>query len=157
MKKIIEAIRGVWNDREKKKELLLYVAFGLATTAVNWIVYEIMRRLVGLDALTADPVWFRIMGNVCNTTAWIVSVLFAFFTNKKYVFQSREHGWRGAGKEFLLFVSARLLSYFLFDIGLYTLLLYVMPDRLDKLITNVLVVIFNYFASKLVIFKKTKR
>ena len=156
MKKIIASMRGIWNDPVKRKELILYIAFGLATTAVNWIVYEIMRHLVGLDALSQDPVRFRLMGNVCNTTAWVISVLFAFFTNKRYVFQSHEKGWRGAGREFALFVSARLLSYFLFDIGLYTLLLFVMPDRLDKLITNVLVVIFNYFASKLVIFKKPK-
>ena len=154
MNRIIQKIREIGNDPERRKELILYIAFGLATTAVNWIVYEIMRSAVGMGNLSADSADFRILGNVCNVTAWIISVLFAFVTNKRFVFRSQSKDWKSTGKELLMFVSARLLSLALFDIGLYSALLFVMNDRLGKLITNVFVVVFNYFASKFVIFRK---
>ena len=59
----------------------------------------------------------------------------------------------GALKELMLFFVSRIASYLIFDLALYTLCLYIMPDLADKLLMNVLVVIFNYFMSKLVVFK----
>ena len=54
-------------------------------------------------------------------------------------------------------LSARLLSLVLFEVLLYTLALYILPHEWDKLLMNVLVVVFNYFASSFVVFKKTQR
>ena len=156
MHKLIQKIKDIWNDPAKRKELIRYIVFGIATTAVNWLVYELMRIVTGMNGFPQGTAQFAIRANVANIVAWIVSVLFAFLTNKKFVFHSSRAA-AGMWKELAMFVSARILSLVLFDIGLYSLLLFILPDRVGKLITNVFVVIFNYFASKFVIFKKEKK
>ena len=146
--------RAVWNDKERRKELVLYVVFGLLTTAVNYAVYWVMRTVTGMDRVPQDSGAYMFRANASNLTAWILSVLFAFVTNKKYVFRSGKGMGNGAGKELALFFLARAASYLIFDLALFTLCLYIMPDLVDKLLMNVLVVIFNYFMSKVVIFRK---
>lgn len=139
---------------ERMKELLVYVIFGVMTTVVNWAVYSVLTAALGMTNYPEASAAYVLIGNASNAVAWIISVLFAFFTNKRYVFKSNKTRENGAWKEFSLFVSARVLSYLIFDLGLYTLCLFFLPHLVDKLLMNVLVVIFNYVASKLVIFKK---
>ncbi len=153
---MIEKIKGLLRDREKMRELILYIVFGALTTAVNWLVYVGMTAALHMDAYPTGSPTQLLIGNASNVTAWILSVLFAFFTNKIFVFRSAATAKTGAVREFMLFVSARLMSYLLFDLLLYSLLFFVMDDKLDKLIMNVLVVIFNYVASRFVIFRKKK-
>ncbi len=151
---MIEKIKNLLRDKDKMRELTLYVVFGALTTAVNWLVYVAMTGALQMDSYLKDSPTQLLIGNAANVTAWILSVLFAFFTNKIFVFRSTATAKTGAVKEFMLFVSARLMSYLLFDLLLYSLLFFVMDDRLDKLLMNVLVVIFNYAASRFVIFRK---
>ena len=148
-----EKIKTLLRD-ERIKELIVYVIFGVMTTAVNWIVYSLLTAALGMTGHLEGSTAYVLIGNVSNAVAWIVSVLFAFFTNKRYVFRSEKTRENGAWKEFGLFVSARVLSYLIFDLGLYTLCLFFLPHQVDKILMNVLVVIFNYLASKLVIFRK---
>lgn len=128
---------------EKNKEVVLYLVFGALTTAVNYVVFALCRELLHLPLLVA------------NTVAWILAVLFAFATNRKYVFDSKNGNvW----KELILFVGARVLSFLLFD----QLTMYLMVNLLHineyiaKLIANIFVIVFNYVASKLVIFKQKR-
>lgn len=151
---MIDRIRKLLGDREKIREIILYVVFGALTTAVNWLVYVVMTGAMRMDGYEAGSASQLLIGNASNVTAWILSVLFAFFTNKTFVFRSRATAKTGAVREFMLFVSARLMSYLLFDLLLYSLLFFVMDDKIDKLFMNVLVVLFNYLASRFVIFKK---
>ncbi len=131
-----------------------YILFGVLTTLVNYAVYWLMTLLTGMRSRAADSTDYVLRANISNLTAWVAAVLFAFVTNKKYVFRS-SRGWRdGALKELLLFFAARAASYLIFDLLLFTLCLYIMPDLLDKLLMNVLVVIFNYFMSKKLVFGK---
>lgn len=147
-------IRKALND-PRIREMIVYLMFGVLTTAVNWAVYLIYSKLVGLEGMEQESGRYLLMTNIGQVLGWIVSVLFAFFTNKKYVFQSSAGRGTGAFREFWLFVSARLASLLIFDLGLFSLLqLAGMNDKWDKLLMNVLVVIFNYAASKFVIFKK---
>lgn len=139
---------------ERIRELMVYVFFGVLTTLVNWCVYSLLTIVLGMENYPDRSATYVLIGNVSNAAAWIISVLFAFFTNKRFVFKSEKTRENGAWKEFGLFVSARVLSYLIFDLGLYTLCLFFLPHQVDKLLMNVLVVIFNYVASKLVIFKK---
>ena len=153
----MEKIKGLLQDKEKMRELIVYVFFGVLTTVVNWVIYTLLTTVLGMTSYPEGSASYVLIGNAANAVAWIVSVLFAFFTNKRYVFKSEKTRENGAWKEFGLFVSARVLSYLLFDLGLYTLCLFFLPHQVDKLLMNVLVVIFNYVASKLVIFKKKEK
>ena len=145
--------RAIWQDREKRRELITYLVFGVLTTAVNYLVYWLMTEITGMRKWPQGSGEYVSMGNISNFTAWVAAVLFAFVTNKKFVFRSGKRMREGALKELLLFFASRVASYLIFDLALYTLCLYIMPDLADKLLMNVLVVIFNYFMSKLVVFK----
>ena len=150
----MKKIKGLLQDKEKMRELIVYVFFGVLTTVVNWVIYTLLTMVLGMTSYPEGSASYVLIGNAANAVAWIVSVLFAFFTNKRYVFKSEKTRENGAWKEFGLFVSARVLSYLLFDLGLYTLCLFFLPHQVDKILMNVLVVIFNYLASKLVVFRK---
>ncbi|WP_394238015.1 GtrA family protein [Niallia oryzisoli] len=129
----------------KRKEIINYLIFGVLTTAVNIISFWIQDHYFDMD--------YR----VATTTAWVLSVLFAFVTNKLYVFNSKQSDFHSVIKEFMSFLFFRLLSYLL---DLFTMIILVeifLADSLfAKIIANVLVVIFNYFASKFIIFKPSK-
>lgn len=128
-------------DKLLNKEVLLYLLFGVLTTVVNYIVFAFFRKVIILPLLVA------------NALSWIFAVLFAFFSNRKYVFESNS---KQIGKELLQFVMARILSFILFDQLSLLLLVNVLHinEFVAKLISNIFVVVFNYFASKWFIFKK---
>lgn len=151
---MIEKLKGLLNDKEKLWEMAVYIFFGVLTTLINWVIYTLLTFALGMETYPEGSGSYLFIGNVSNAVAWVVSVLFAFITNKRYVFKSNTTRENGAWKEFGLFVSARVLSLLIFDLGLYTLLLFVLPHQVDKILMNVLVVVFNYLASKLVVFKK---
>ena len=150
-----EKILSILRDKDRMLELALYVFFGALTTLVNWIVYFLVTRLLGLNGYEQGSGPYQLVANIGNVAAWVLAVLFAYFTNKKFVFQSKADAKTGAWREFWLFVSARLASLVIFDVALFNLLLRLgMNADGDKLLMNVLVILFNYFASKLVIFRK---
>ena len=152
-----EKIKSLLGDKKKLREIFLYLVFGVLTTAVNWIVYLAVTSLMGLSAEVEGTARYALIANIGQILGWILSVLFAFFTNKKFVFESTATAKTGAVKEFLLFVSARVASLVIFDLALFNLLLlFGLNDKWDKLLMNVLVIIFNYVASRFVVFKKKK-
>lgn len=140
----------------KMQEMISYVFFGVLTTLVNWCVYVFLTWALGMQTYSRGSAAYVLIGNAATLCAWVLSVLFAFFTNKRYVFKSGATRQNGAWKEFILFISARVVGYLLFDMLIYTALLYLMNDKLDKLLMNVLVIIFNYVASKWVVFRKKR-
>ena len=150
---MINKIKQLLRD-PKVQEMISYVFFGALTTLVNWCVYVFLTWALQMQSHERGAAAYVLIGNLSTLTAWVVSVLFAFFTNKRYVFKSPSTVKNGAWKEFFLFISARVMSYLIFDMALYTALLYVMDDKVDKLLMNVLVVIFNYVASKWVVFRR---
>lgn len=145
---MIKKIQSLLNSNKKIKELLLYILFGVLTTAVNYIVFAFFRELI----LTQNSNTHLLISNLI---AWVLSVLFAFVTNRKYVFENDSNSIL---KQLILFFAARILSFVLFD--QLSLLLMVkwlnINQYIAKLISNVFVVVFNFIASKLVIFKKSK-
>lgn len=138
------------------REMFFYVFFGGLTTLVNWAVYFICAALIKPEQY-AGTATEALLLNAINILAWVLSVLFAYITNKRYVFKSEEKK-AGAVREFFLFLSARVMSYLLFDLLVYNALVFGarMDHRIVKILMNVLVVVFNYFASKFVIFKKSE-
>lgn len=158
MKRIIEKIKSLFRDRKQMRELILYLVFGVATTAVNWLVYLAVTQTLGIGGQAEGSGPYLLISNVGQILGWVLSVLFAYATNKKFVFQSGAWRKEGAWREFWLFVSARIASLLIFDLLLFNVLLLCgMNDKWDKLLMNVLVVIFNYIASRFVVFRKGKK
>ena len=124
-------------------EVLSYLIFGVLTTVVNYMVYLPVYNLLGLSAALS------------NAIAWVVAVAFAYLTNKPFVFKSYDWSAKTVIPELTKFVGCRVASG-----AAETLILLVTVDLLHwngniwKLITSVLVVVMNYVASKLVVFKK---
>ena len=124
-------------------EVLSYLIFGVLTTAVNYLVYLPVYNLVGLSAALS------------NAITWVVAVAFAYLTNKPFVFKSHDWSAKIVIPELTKFVGCRVASG-----AAETLILLLTVDILHwngnlwKLVTSVLVVVMNYIASKLVVFRK---
>ena len=125
-------------------EGILYLFFGFCTTLLNFLVFYLL-RLVGCSIF------------ISNTIAWILSVLFAFFTNKFFVFRSINKSKKDTFLEGSLFFICRIIFYF-FDIGFLYLFVYYfhISDLISKIISNIIVIIVNYLFSKIFIFKGEK-
>ena len=127
----------------KHYDILVYLIFGVLTTAVNYIVYLPCYNLLHLSA------------TVSNVIAWAAAVAFAYVTNKPFVFHSHDWSAKTVVPELTKFIGTRLGSG-----GLETLVLLVFVDLLKgngnvwKLLTSVLVVALNYIGSKLLVFRK---
>lgn len=157
MKKLMAKIKALLEDHQQLQELVMYLIFGVLTTAVNWAAYLLLTWALGLRQTLPGSTPYLIISNIGQIVGWVLSVLFAFVTNKRYVFRSHSESRKGVWRELGLFVSARVASLLLFDLGLFTVLqLCGMNDKWDKLLMNVLVIVFNYVASRFVIFKKKK-
>lgn len=142
----------------KYKEIIMYLIMGVATTFVNWAVYAVAITTIhtGVKINTFD---FDLL--VSNVIAWIISVIFAYVTNKIFVFES--HSWQISFviREFILFVSARLLTGAIEIFGLPFLVglgldgkIFGIEGMVSKILISIIVVILNYIFSKLIIFKK---
>ena len=128
---------------KKHKSFIAYGVFGVLTTIVNIVTYNICYNNLGIS------------NTLSNIAAWILAVTFAYLTNKVWVFDSKSWKWEVLRREVPAFISCRLatgvldivIMFICVDImGLHALLM--------KVISNVLVIILNYVFSKLVIFKK---
>lgn len=128
---------------KKYEDVILYLFFGVLTTGVNYLVYLPFYNLMGLSA------------TISNIVAWIAAVAFAFLTNKPFVFKSHDWSRKAVIPELSKFVSCRLASG-----AMETVIIFLAVDvlagngNLWKLLTSVLVVILNYFGSKLFAFRK---
>ena len=126
----------------KYKEPILYLFFGGCTTLVNIVVYYLCSRINFGTAIS-------------TVIAWFVSVLFAYVTNRKYVFDSKVNAVVDILKESISFFSCRLATGAL---DLVIMIVFVdwlyINDMLMKILSNILVILLNYIASKLLIFKK---
>lgn len=122
-----------------ERELIMYVFFGVLTGVVNLGVYFLFSHVLGVYYLFS------------NVVAWFLSVLFAYVTNRIWVFESNSNNIL---KEVFLFFSSRLFSG-LVDIGLLYFFVDILNigDFISKIIVVIIVVMLNYLFSKLLIFK----
>lgn len=127
----------------KYKSFITYGIFGALTTLINIGIYSLCYQQIGI-------------GNVAsNVIAWIVAVLFAFVTNKIFVFESKSLVPAVLFAEAVSFFGCRLATGILDVVIMYvTVDLLALNSTLMKCISNVLVIIVNYVASKFLIFKK---
>ena len=122
-----------------KYELIAYIIFGILTTVVDWVVYYILSGL-GVNYI------------INSIISWTAAVLFAFITNKLFVFDSKR--LKNIFRELVLFVLSRLSTLVINLVGMYVLIsLLKLNEFISKAILSILVVILNYIFSKLFIFK----
>ncbi len=129
----------------KYRETILYLFFGGLTTLINIASYWALTKIFYVDYMVATAL------------AWLLSVLFAFVTNKLFVFDSKSLAAALVLKELALFVGARLFSGAL-DMCMMYLFVDVLQvnDMVVKILSNIIVIVVNYILSKLIIFKKKK-
>lgn len=125
------------------KEPFLYLVFGGGTTLVNILAYFICYELLSVE------------NTVSVIIAWVLSVLFAYLTNKFWVFESKAADGRTVLREAAQFFGFRFATGLLDLIIMYlTVDLLLWNGTLMKLLSNILVILLNYIASKLVIFRR---
>ncbi len=136
-------MKNLKNLFNRYRNLIVYLILGVLTTCVNYAVYLPLYN------------WLRFSATFSNVIAWVIAVVFAFVTNKPFAFDSHDWSWKTVFPEAWKFVGCRIGS------GLFeTAVIFIFVDYLAfngnviKLITSVAVVILNYFASKLFVFKR---
>ena len=132
---------------KKYKEIINYLIFGVLTTVVSLATYYIC---VFTFLNPENPVELQI----ANIISWIFAVLFAYVTNRKYVFESKE---KNKVKEATKFVGSRVFTLIL-DMGVMWLGVTILgfSDKIMKMVSQVLIIIGNYIISKLFVFKEEK-
>lgn len=135
------------------RETVSYLFFGVLTTAVNFLVFHLCDKVLAQDVLFKDKNYL-----LSNVVAWTAAVLFAFFTNKLFVFKSRGVGIKKLAFEFSAFIGARLFSLGVDEASMFLLVSVLAVDKLlSKLTVQVLIVIINYFFSKFFIFSNKRK
>lgn len=164
-----ESFLGKLIDKFFTREMISYIFFGVLTTVVNLLTFYVFKEFfikIGWSGILNTAIsslgWesalkFLSDGSEyldANTIAWVVGVLFAFFTNKLFVFESKSWSPAVAGKEFVGFVGARILSFVVESVMMFVMVSVLnWHELVAKIIVAVVVVILNYVFSKLFIFK----
>lgn len=125
------------------RETLSYVIVGGITTLLDWGIFTLLVKVFSLDHLLA---------NIISTAC---AILFAFVANKYIVFRSLKRDKGTLLRELSRFAASRLFTFLLQELLLFiTVNLLHFDSVIMKMATSILVIILNYFLSKLFIFKK---
>ena len=131
---------------KKYKEIINYLIFGVLTTVISLAVYYALVYTI-LNPLNA------IMLQIANILSWTAGVIFAYITNRKYVFESKS-----LLKEINSFVGSRIVTLIMDMIIMYIGVTVIgLNDKLIKLISQVVVIVSNYLFSKLFVFKRDEK
>lgn len=135
-------MKKIWDLYKKYEDVILYLFFGGCTFLVCMISYYICATPLGMNYMVA------------NIISWIIAVLFAYITNRIFVFKSTVTGFAGILKELWMFVACRLstgvMEIVIMFVGVSLLHI---NDLLVKGVAQVLVILSNYVLSKLIIFR----
>lgn len=126
---------------EKYRHYILYIIFVVLTTLVNVVTYYLAHIFLPVMPSTV--------------MAWILAVLFAYITNRRFVFGSQAKTKQEIIKEIISFFSARILTGIL-DVALMFIFVdcLKMNDMVIKVISNIIVIVLNYVSSKVFVFRK---
>ncbi len=152
-------------------EMLSYLFFGVMTTVVNFLSFFVFDKILGSESLFSFTVFSHVFNvtyeDISTVIAWVIAVVFAYVTNKLWVFESKSVKPSVVIRELLSFFAARILSFVLFESLGFMLLRNLINSAgifksenagkwIAKIACSVLVVIFNYIMSKLIVFRKKK-
>lgn len=127
----------------KYKSIITYGIFGVLTTIINIVCYQVLYSQVHISNI------------VSNIIAWVIAVAFAYVTNKIWVFESKSLEPKVLFAEIWKFVTCRLATGAL-DLAIMYIGVDLIhgPSMILKIVSNVIVILLNYVASKIIIFKK---
>jgi len=124
------------------KEVILYGIFGIFTTIVNLGIFYLLTYILHLEE------------NISNIIAILCAVIFAYITNKDLVFHSNAKLLKEKFMQFIKFMSGRAFTMIVEWGGCLLLFLTPIPQMISKFAMTVIVIILNFFISKLLVFKK---
>ena len=131
------------NLYKKNKEIINYLIFGGLTTLVSILTYALFAKIFLINYL------------ISNVLSWIIAVMFAFITNKLYVFESKSKDKKIVFKEITNFFFFRIVSLIIEIIIMYVFVdLLSIDDLITKIIAQIIVILSNYIFSKVFVFKK---
>lgn len=161
-------LRGLF---EKYREIIMYCIFGVTTTIINWLIYSIYVRVVPVnDYALGFPTWFQelIVSRLhldikliyAGVIAWIIAVIFAFVTNKLWVFESKSWNAKLVLGEALTFFGGRIATGLLEVVAVPAFVAWGFDNTLfgvdglpAKIVVSVAIVILNYILSKFISFR----
>lgn len=148
-------------------EFVIYVVFGVLTTLVNFVISFICNKIFGYGIIKEFTLFSKTIKfswvYVTNIISWVGAVLFAYFTNKAFVFEVKDWSPKVVAREMVSFFSARIVSLLAFDLGFFAIVynIFIKMSVSDgasywiaKIAAAVFTVLFNYVFSKFIIFKK---
>ncbi len=134
-----------WGMYRKYEEGINYLIFGFLAFVLNYVLYFLFSSAMQMHYMAATAL------------SWVLTVVFAYWTNRTFVFKSKNKDAQSLGKEFLSFIGARVATEVL-ELALMFLMVDCMDlnEYLSKFACQVIVIVANYFLSKLWIFKEKK-
>lgn len=140
MKKLWDFCWGIYKEHE---EGLNYLIFGFLAFVLNYVLYFLFSSVMHIHYMAATAL------------SWVLTVVFAYWTNRTFVFKSRNKSAQSLGREFAAFISARIGTEFL-ELGLMFVMVTLagINEYISKFVCQVIVILANYFLSKLWIFKE---
>ncbi len=142
-------IKELW---EKHRSVLLYVIFGGLTTLVDWCI-----RFALYWGFAGPMEQYPLLLHAFDVVAWIAAVLFAFVTNRIWVFDSKKRGFLPVLGELVSFAGGRVLTLLLQEALMFIFCTWLgLNEYIITVVAAVLVVILNYFISKFLVFRKKK-
>ena len=133
-----------WGLYKKHEEGINYLIFGFLAFVLNYILYFLFADAMQLHYMAA------------TVLSWVLTVVFAYWTNRTFVFKSQNKDTGSVVKEFVSFIGARIATEVLELVLMYVMVdLLTINDKISKLVCQVLVILANYVLSKIWIFKKS--
>ena len=134
-----------WDMYRKYEEGINYLIFGFLAFVLNYLLYYLFAGVLDIHHL------------VSTVLSWALTVVFAYWTNRTFVFKSKNKDAKSLRDEFVAFISARIATELL-EVGLMFLMVDCagLNEFISKFVCQVLVIVANYFLSKLWIFKEKK-
>lgn len=143
--KIVEKIglKKITDWYRAHKEGMRYLVFGVLTTLLNLLIFTICCRIIKIQVV------------ISNIISWVIAVLFAYVTNKLYVFDSKVIQKKELAREIISFFNARIITLVIENILLWATVIQLgLNEIIMKIISNIIVIILNFVFSKIFIFKK---
>ncbi len=131
---------------KKHKETIMYLIFGFLTFLVGIVTFAIFESVCGYNEL------------ISNVLSWIIAVLFAFVTNRKWVFESRTDSKQESYRQIIHFFEGRLIT-----LAIEELIIFIFVTKLSfnsiviKVIAQIIIIILNYIISKMWVFKESAK
>ncbi len=140
-------MNNIINLYKKYQEIINYLIVGVLTTVVSIVTYFLFSLILDIEN--------NILFILANVLSWICAVIFAYITNKKFVFNTTTSNKKEEIKVFSMFVSSRITTLLIELAFMFvTVKIILINDKIAKVIAQFIVIVLNYILSKLFVFKK---